>query len=187
MARPSLVVALVEDGRHQNLIGEYLKRGGLKLHSMRFVRSPFARGSGEQWVRERFPLEVDAYRSRQARAETGLIVVIDADNRTVQKRFSELDDALRSEKIAPLRAKNERIARVVPRRNVETWLLFLSERSDTQVEEKTDYKQTRKDWDDLNKPSAEKLYRWTRPNAQPPNGCIPSLRVGVGELKRLSL
>jgi hypothetical protein len=187
MAKPSLVVALVEDGRHQNLIRAYLKRDGLDGHSVRFLKSPHARGSGEQWVREHFPLEVNAYRLRQARAETRLIVVIDADNRTVQKRFSQLDDALKSEKIAPVNLKTERIVRLVPRRNVETWLLFLSERNNTRVDEMNDYKPTRNDWDNLIKPSAEKLYRWTRPNAQIPNACIPSLKVGIVELRRLSL
>ena len=187
MAKPSLVVVLVEDGRHQNLVRAYLKRDGLYGHSLRFLKSPPAGGSGEQWVREHFPLEVNAYRLRQARAESRLIVVIDADTRTVQERFSQLDSALKSENIAPVRLTTERIARLVPRRNVETWLLVLSECSNSRINEKTNYKQTRNDWEDLIKPSAERLYRWTRPNSTVPNTCIGSLKVGIVELRRLSL
>ena len=78
MAKPSQVIVLVEDNRHQQLVFRYLRRSGLEPHAMRFVLP--SSGSGEQWVRERFPVEVTAYRRRSTRAETKLIVVIDADN-----------------------------------------------------------------------------------------------------------
>ena len=86
MAKPSEVIVLVEDNRQQQLVFRYLRRIGLETHAMRFVLP--SSGSGEQWVREQFPVEVAAYRRRSARAETKLIAVIDADDYTVQERLA---------------------------------------------------------------------------------------------------
>ena len=91
MAKPSQVIVLIEDSCHQRFILRYLRRCGLEQHTMRFVPYPAGEGSGEQFVRERFAVEVDAYRRRRARAETTLIVVIDADDLLVLERLAQLD------------------------------------------------------------------------------------------------
>lgn len=182
MSRPSLVIVLVEDNRHQQFIRCYLRRVGLSAHAMRFLKSPSGRGSAEQWVRESFATEVRAYRARQARAETHFILLIDADNKTVKNRLAQLDQALKSEGVEPINSRAEQIARLIPKRNVETWILVLNGFA---VDERTDYKSTNYGWDKLVPKSADTLYDWVRPNAHLPAGCIPSLRVGVRELKRL--
>jgi hypothetical protein len=79
---------------------------------------------------------------------------------------------------------SERIARLVPKRNIETWILCLNEQ---EVNEETDYKRTRDDWNELIPQAAETLFQWTRSRAEPPNHCVDSLRSGVSELKRLIL
>lgn len=84
VAKPSQIILLVEDTRHQQFIFGYLRRLGIGRHAMRFERSPSGEGSAEQWVRERFAIEVGACRGRHA--ETKLIVLIDADTFTVQQR-----------------------------------------------------------------------------------------------------
>jgi hypothetical protein len=182
MAGPSLVIVLVEDNRHQQFIRCYLKSVGLNRHAMRFLKSPSGRGSAEQWVRESLPAEVRAFRMRQARVKTHLIVLIDADNKTVQNRFSQLDQALQKKNMPPIDSGTERIARLVPKRNVETWILVLNSFA---ADEETDYKSAKFSWNKLIPKSAEGLYAWTRPNAKLPTGCVPSLRVGIRELKRL--
>ena len=68
MAKPSEVIVLTEDSSHQRFVLRYLLRCGLEQHAMRFVPSPAGEGSGEQFVRERFAVEVNAYRRRRARA-----------------------------------------------------------------------------------------------------------------------
>jgi hypothetical protein len=180
MAKPSQVIVLVEDHRHQLLIFRYLRRIGLEPHAMRFVLP--SSGSGEQWVRERFPVEVTAYRRRSARAETKLIAVIDADKFSVQERLAQLDQKLQEGGVDPVRADVEQIARLVPRRNIESWILCLN---NVEVDEEIDYKRTRNDWAELIRPATETLYAWTRPNSQVPNDCIPSLQHGIGDLRRL--
>jgi hypothetical protein len=166
MAKPSQLIVLVEDNRQQQLVFRYLRRVGLEPHAMRFM--PPSSGSGEQWVRERFPVEVTAYRRRNTHVETKLIAVIDADNLEFEQRLAQLDQKLQEAEVDLIR-EAEQVARLVPRRN----------------DEETDYKRTRNDWADLIRPAAETLYVWTRPNAQTPELCIPSLGHGVAELRRL--
>lgn len=92
MARPSQVIVLVEDIRHQQFVWRYLRRCGLEQHAIRLVSYPAAEGSGEQWVREQFGIDVKAYRLRRAHAETALIVIIDADALSVQERLMPTSD-----------------------------------------------------------------------------------------------
>ncbi len=181
MSNPSLVIVLVEDEHHRMLIYRYLKRSGLKSSDIRIRPYPAGRGSAEGWVLQRFPEETAEYRNRQARAGTGLIVMIDADTHAVDDRLTQLDEALRNNGEEPVR-KGERIARLVPKRNVETWILCLNEEP---VDEEADYTRTRREWNKLIPQAAVTLYQWARPHAVPPNHCVDSLRTGVQELKRL--
>lgn len=176
------MIVLVEDTRHRQFVLRYLRRCGVEHHAMRFVESPAGAGSGEQWVRERFLTEVEGYRRRRARAETTLIVVVDADDLLVQERLAQLDRRLDEAQADRIRPNVERIARLVPKRNIETWILCLNQ---VPVDEETDYKKTRNDWTTEIRSGIEKLYNWTRPNAQLPAECVSSLRLGVAELKRL--
>jgi hypothetical protein len=176
-----MVVVVVEDDRHRMLIYRYLRRRGLTSHEIRTKPSPSGQGSAEQWVRTAYAAEVRAYRIRRVRAATALIVMIDADTHTVQGRLTQLGEALKEGGIKAI-GNTEEIVRLVPKRNVETWILCLNEEA---VEEVTDYKETRNDWSDLIPPAAVTLFEWTRPNAVLPQHCIDSLRRGVNELNRL--
>jgi hypothetical protein len=147
---------------------------------MRIECSPSGEGSAENWVRQEFVKEVRVYRSRHAR--TALIVAIDADANTVQNRQRQLDDALNAAGENEVDAKTEDIARLVPRRNVESWILCLNGEA---VEEETDYKNTRNSWTELIPSAAETLLRWTRSKDEIPQHCIDSVRNGIVEMKRL--
>lgn len=182
MSNPSLVIVLVEDQHHRMLIRRYLIERGLKEHAIRIQQSPSGRGSAESWVLNRFVTETRVYRNRQARAGTALIVMIDADNDPVQDRMTRLDQALRDSGEKPVR-RGERIARLVPKRNVETWILCLN--GEQGVIEDTDYSRERRDWHLLIPPASEMLCQWTQSKNAPPGHCVSSLRIGVRELKRL--
>jgi hypothetical protein len=147
---------------------------------MRIVNSPSGSGSAEQWVRERFAIEVEACRGRHA--ETKLVILIDADALTVRQRMSQLDQALRENEIPAIHNDTEKIARLIPKRNIETWILCLNE---VLVDEDTDYKRTRDNWADLIGIAVGTLYLWSRANALVPASCVDSLRAGIGELQRL--
>lgn len=183
MSKPSLVILLVEDDHQRILIRRYLVNRGLGQREIRIEQSPSGRGSAESWVRRMFVKNVAAYRRRQARAASALIVVIDADAHTVQERLEQLDLGLR---VAgkPSVSEGEQVARLVPKRNVETWILCLNQH---RVAEDRDYKQSRDDWGGLISPAANTLAQWVHQQPEPPNNCVPSLREGINELRLLNL
>jgi hypothetical protein len=182
MSNPSWVIALVEDERHNMLIYRYLINCGLKRHAITVKKSPSGWASAENWVRREFVRETTEYRRRQARARTALIVIIDADIYTVQDRLNQLDEALKESGKQTV-GRSEQIARLVPKRNVETWILCLC--NEEPVSEEEDYKNRRNDWNELIPPAARTLCQRTRSSTAPPNHCVSSLRIGVRELKRL--
>lgn len=114
-----------------------------------------------------------------------MFVITDADTRTVQERLNILDEALSAAGQTPIDASRDPIARLIPKRNVETWILVLGSK-DTAVEEVTDYKSTKtsEEWSALISSAAETLVAWTRPSATLPASLIDSLRRGVGEIPR---
>ena len=181
MSRPSLVIVILEDDRQKMLVYKYLIKTGLRRHEIRQELSPSGHGSAESWVRTRFAKETIAYRERQNRAQTALLVMIDADVHIVQSRFDQLDEALNARGNQPV-GRDERIARLVPRRNVETWILCLNGHA---VDEQTNYKQGRSDWNRLTLQASNTLVEWARSGAELPNYCVESLQIGVGELRRL--
>jgi hypothetical protein len=104
------------------------------------------------------------------------------DTRSVQQRISQLDQALREAGGPPISNNEEGIARLVPRRNIETWILCLNY---VQVDEDTDYKRTRDSWNEMIRTAVGALYVWARPLAPVPPSCVESLRIGIRELQRL--
>jgi hypothetical protein len=183
MSKPSQVIVLLEDANHQMLVYRYLKMHGLG-HETRIKPPASGVGSAESWVRNNFAKEVSAYRLRQRRVKTALIVVIDADNHSVQDRWKQLDQVLKDAQKPPVDVQFEKIARLVPKRNIETWILCLNMQM---VNELTDYKTTRNDWNELIPPAAETLFQWSHQVQELPNQCVGSLRTGIKELSRLAL
>ncbi len=110
-------------------------------------------------------------------------MVIDADAHSVQDRWNQLNQALKDAEKPPVDIEHEKIARLVPKRNIETWILCLTGQA---IDEKTDYKNIRNDWNELIPTAAATLFQWTRQEAELPNRCIDSLRTGVKELNRLA-
>ncbi len=180
MPSPSQVIVLGEDQRHQSFVRKYLRRVGYSFHDVRFEALPSGRGCGEQWVRERYASAVAAYRARCARAQTSLVVAIDADRGDVGRRLQQLQAALTDAAMA-VRSTDERIAHLIPKRHIETWILCLRGRH---VDEDTDYRHE-PGIEQLIGTAAETLFEWGRTNAQIPAYCVPSLLSAIPEAKRL--
>ena len=142
--------------------------------------APRGQGSGEQYVRERYPIEVAYYRDRSARRKAALMVGLDADAGTVEQHERELDEALIGAG-GVRREPAEQIALLIPKRNIETWVLCLSREV---VDEATNYKGTR-NIVDMIKPAAGTLREWSRTGSTVPPSCIPSLRKGLIEVRRI--
>jgi hypothetical protein len=105
MGNPSPVVVLAEDRRQQ----EFIRRGG----------------SGEQWVRKQYATQVKAVRTRAAKASSALVIAIDADTGTVAARHRQLASLLEQASLSA-RSGVEPVVHLIPKRNVETWILCLT-------------------------------------------------------------
>jgi hypothetical protein len=171
------LIILAEDLLQANFARRYLQRAGHRNLNIKIA--PSARGSGEQFVRENYPTEMQYYRQRSHHRRAGLVVVIDADVKSVNERQSELERALTEAKEAP-RGATEMVAVLIPKRNVETWILCLTRES---VDEVTDYSD--RDLNAFTKEAAEIFYEWSRPNYTVPESCIPSLNQGLQEIQRI--
>jgi hypothetical protein len=117
-------VILCEDLQSQVFIRRALLRRGVDSRRIRLVDLPSGRGAGEQYVRQQYPGEVEAHRSQAAHMAAALVVHLDADpGHTVADRHRQLGDALAEAEQSP-RQPQERIAHLVPKRNIETWVHF---------------------------------------------------------------
>src|SRR5579859_366513 len=130
------IILLVEDLNQENLLRRYLQQLHHENRSMRSQRIPNGLGSGEQFVRERYASEVRAIRSQMNRTKACLIAMIDADSGSVSDRRLQFERALLDAEEPP-RTSVEPILNLIPKRNVETWILCLNAEL---VDEVTDYR-----------------------------------------------
>jgi hypothetical protein len=117
------LVFLCEDKQHEAFLRRFFEQKGWSSRKFRIERSPHGRGAGEQFVRERFPKELQAIRTRSVTAK--LVVMLDADRSSVSEKIKELHDACLSVSIAACR-ESDPVAFFVPRRNIETWIAYLT-------------------------------------------------------------
>jgi hypothetical protein len=172
------VLVLVEDIAHQSFVRRYLYRMGYQRHDLQFEPLANGRGAGEQRVRNEYAPLVKAYRGRHARS--ALVVAIDADTQTVGYRLQQLAQALEQAGERP-RGADEPIALLVPKPNIERWILCLiGETVDEDID--TCYPA---DVSDRIRDAAAVFHSWSRPNTEPPHRCIPSLRAAIPEIRRL--
>jgi hypothetical protein len=135
-SRKAEFVVLCEDVKHKTFVLRCLTSLGFNPRQVRIKLPRAGRGAGEQWVRESYPQWVAAQRRRANHTSTSLIAVIDADTISVDQRRLQLDAAMAKAGLSPRDAK-ERIAFVIPRRNIETWVHFAETR---EIDETTDFK-----------------------------------------------
>ena len=175
-------IILVEDVEQQILVRRYLERCG-HGEGFRLVRLPAkgSGGSGEQYVRNQYPLQVQACRSSLGRRKSALlIVVIDADTETTQYRATQLSDALKTANMDG-RSNDEPIVVLIPKRHVETWIRALL---GGQVDEAQDYKKPKPTPPEIGE-AAKTLHQWTRRNASPGATSPPSLTESLPEWQKI--
>jgi hypothetical protein len=123
MASRVRAVILCEDRQQEVFVRTFLATCGIR--PVRVKVNPGERGSAEQYVRESYPAEVRTFRSNfNAQPDTRLVVMTDADIRTVQERLQSLERVLQQNGL-PTRQPQERIGVFIPKRNIETWIYFL--------------------------------------------------------------
>lgn len=128
-------VVLCEDTVGACFARRFLWQRGVGKRDIKEDIAPSGKGCGAQYVREKYPDWMQAQRKGNAPG-FALIVLMDADKRSVTERIAELDDACRLRDIRS-RASDQPVMFAVPKRNIETWLQFLDGQSN--IDEETDY------------------------------------------------
>lgn len=169
------IVILGEDNGHDNFVRHHLKRRKFNDRQLRFIPRKQI-GSGAQFVLQRYADEVKTYRRQANHLSCALLTVIDADRNEVQQVCRSLDNRLREAGVAS-RKDNDRIAILIPKRNIETWTVYLQ---DVSVDEETDYKkhQLAENYKSAGTNLAERIGQVPEPE------CPQSLRIGWQELKQ---
>ena len=121
MSRAVDIVILCEDIQTEIFVRAFLKRRGYSARQVHTEKLPNGTQSGEQWVRQSFPGQLQAIRKRERAV---LLVFIDADTYTLDQRRAQLNDACREVKV-PVRTITDRVLIAVPKRNIETWFAYL--------------------------------------------------------------
>ena len=140
MSRNVRIVLLCEDRQHEAFVRRFLRGAGWNVRDLRVQRSSSGRGSAEQYVRERFPAELQAVRAKGGE-KAYLIVMIDGDDQGVTGRRGSLEAACTERQMVPP-GNADRVLVCVPTWNIETWLAYLGGEA---VEE------TRRDYPRLNR------------------------------------
>ena len=135
MGRNVKLIILCEDTQHEAFICRFFKKHGWTHRDIHVVKSPSGRGAGEQFVRERFPKELRAYRSHKYVAQA-LLVMLDGDSVGVDARLRALDDSCRLQGVDP-RRDDDRVAVFIPTWCIETWFAYLD--GDNVDETRSDY------------------------------------------------
>ena len=123
MSRNVQLVILCEDTQHEVFIRRFLKKTGWSTRRLRVEKTPGGRGSGEQFVRERFPGELREFRRKRHLAQA-LIVMIDGDANGVHARLEALENTCDAQNV-DIRQDDEPVAIFVPTWRIETWFAYL--------------------------------------------------------------
>ena len=134
MSRQVQIVLLCEDQQHEVFLRRFLSSVGWETRGMRVVKAPGGQGSAEQFVRQQFPGELRAQRSRPV--SQALVAMIDGDTHGVEGRLEQLNEACRASGV-DVRGQGERVAVFSPTWRIETWFAYLS--GATVDETKSDY------------------------------------------------
>ena len=113
MSRKVQLVLICEDQQHEVFARRFLRRAGWDTRQLYVQKAPRGRGSAEQYVRERFPLELSAYRSKRHQVGQAVIVILDGDQQGVAGRLRQLAAACKSKGVQP-RQDGERVGLFVP-------------------------------------------------------------------------
>jgi hypothetical protein len=191
MSSPSQVFVLAEDQRQRQFIYRFLVHAGIDRRRVTIEVSPSGLGSGEQWVRKNFARQASKCRARNARnarASTGMIVLLDADRLSVQEHLNELNAALIAADQPRYDPAQDTIARLIPKWSIETWILYLSSdgKPKPPVSEDEPYKRSRTEeqWAELIPQASRTFHAWSKAAVERPVNLLDSLRRGLDEIPR---
>lgn len=173
MTRRVRLVVVAEDVQSEMFVRRVLYCLGFSRRDLTFKTAPRAAQSADRWVLQMHGVEAKKLRaSEHAQPNTGLVTCVDADHHAVADRHVQLDEAMDGE-----RGPNERMAWLVPRRNIETWIRALDGEP---ADEVTDYK--RRGHEPL--PCDAAAAAFAKVVREDPSA-LPSIRIARVEIERV--
>lgn len=121
---------ICEDSQQECFARKFLTGMGWHKRQLRILKSSSGKGSGEQWVRDNYAKELAVYRS--SHVNYAFIAIVDGDTKGVKARIQQFNDRCVELDIA-VRSEKERVAIVVPTRNIETWIAYLEGREVNEI------------------------------------------------------
>ncbi|MFM9264631.1 hypothetical protein [Tychonema sp. BBK16] len=189
------VTILCEDIDQERFIREYLICCGLDDRKIIDFDNPKGRviKNNNASIVKYYPALMKSYRRTRKYKNIAVVVMIDADEDSLDDRMRSLNIAL-DETAGNLnrdpRLRDEKVAIFVPARNIETWFYYInSDLSGHECNEITDYKDKKmntKERIELAKKSARILALEICPQGVD-RIALPSLRYACSELQRLKL
>lgn len=122
--RATHVVLLCEDKRHEQFCRRFLSERGVSHRRIRSLVAPPGCGDAKAWVREHYPMELKAYRTKANHLSNSFVVMTDVDHESHQQRRSSLRKTCQLAGLADA-MPNERILVALPKWSIETWILTL--------------------------------------------------------------
>jgi hypothetical protein len=133
MSRRVRLVVVAEDRQSEMFLRQVLYGLGFTVRDLTFKTAPKAVQSADHWVIQTHAAEAKKLRANaHAQPNTGMVTCIDADHHAVGDRHAQLDGAMDF-----AREPKDRMAWLVPKRNIETWIRALTGEP---ADEVTDYK-----------------------------------------------
>jgi hypothetical protein len=189
------VTILCEDIDQERFIRQYLICRGLDEHKIKDFGNPKGRviENNNASIVKYYPALMKSYRRTRKYRNIAVVVMIDADEDSLDDRMRSLNIAL-DETAGNLnrdpRLRDEKVAIFVPARNIETWFYYINNNMEGQeCNEITKYKDdnmSAKERIELAKSAAQKLAREICPQGVD-RITLPSLRYACTELQRLQL
>lgn len=170
------ITLLCEDSQTDMFVRRFLKHRNFGTRDFNTLPLPHGKQAGEQWVRERYPVELRAIRQMRS---AYLIVVTDADNESTETRRAQLEAECERQEV-PRRNDDDRVVVIVPRRNIETWLAYLA---GTNVNEHDPYPRLKHKRDCGER--ARRLYKMCHETQRLREPIPPSLQEACDEYRRL--
>jgi hypothetical protein len=107
----------------------------------------------------------------------------------VQEHLRELDAALIAEDQPKFNSTTDKIARLIPKWSIETWILYLIPNGvhTPPLGEDEPYKnsKTAEEWSELIPEASETFFAWTKSVAKIHNNLLDSLRLALQEIPRV--
>ena len=128
---------LAEDNRLVSFCLKIVMKLGIQKIRKKITVEPVPKsGAGFTWLYREYPGLVRKHRARATKTSVAFVIGVDSDKKSPEERAADLDKKLEEAKLEK-RKGDEAIVFVIPKRNIETWIMYFG---GAKVDETTDYK-----------------------------------------------